>query len=150
MFGYICLMSGIKVIMLIGLGIYYLVKYTSKTADKTQKKRPQPRPVSSQNDGPERSLEDIIKELAGEVAPKPKPVKPVKKGLLQGSKTGILKDHKPVEARVSRTVAERIKKQTRHVEHVEEPEVEYEYDEELTIDLKQAIINEAILVRPHQ
>ena len=127
-------MSDIKIIMLIGLGIYYFIKYANRPDKKSRNQKPQAQPVSSENQDPERSLEDIIKELSGDLEPQPKPT-PVQKG--------FLKDH------TTKSISNRTKRRTAHVEHTNKIEVE-ELDDEQAFDLRQAIIYDAVLNRPHQ
>ena len=72
--------------------------------------------------------------------PQPKPT-PVQKG--------VLIDHTPKSTKPTKYISNRTKRRTAHVEHVNKIEVE-ELDDEQAFDLRQAIIYDAVLNRPHQ
>ena len=132
-FAYICYMDTKQILILIGFAIYYFLR-ANGNKDKKQKKaapkRAQPRPTSAK---PQKSLEEILRDLANQgeevEKPKPKPVPPA------------YEYEKPVE-QPKPTVKKEYK--------VTAPLEVHETDEEdsAEFDLKQAVINDAILNRP--
>lgn len=122
-------------VVLIILGIlYYLFRPSGK-----QKKANAPRPKSDHNPTP--SIEDILRELTGQtqVVPPPKLKKPA---------TVKIKPEPVAAVNVaSENQPRRVRPQRQAENQYSTEEVE---KEEVVFDLRQAIINDAILNRPYR
>ena len=122
-----------QILILVGFAIYYFIRSQgNKDKDKkaTPKKRAQQRPDSA----PQRSIEDILRDLAGESKP------------VQREKEIFIEPEKEV------VVATENQPRRSHSEPVPTKKMEVEQDDEdgeTTFDLRQAVINDAILNRPH-
>lgn len=135
-------MSVIKVLLVIGAIIYYLTKAGSKEnkSRKPAPRAPQPQP-NKQASQPveEKSLDDIIRELAH--TPKHEKPAPRERVRIKHIET---KDNRPPEAISSETLPRRHEEGFTGVHHEEE---EDDYVKQI-FNLRQAVINDAILNRP--
>jgi hypothetical protein len=131
---YICFMDTKQILILIGFAIYYFIRSSGKKNKEQQQRAAKQRPQNTPAPKPERSIEEILRDLAGETAPKvekPKYKEVPKKEIVIESAT----ENKPRR------------------EHKSEPfktSQIAEDNDEVEFDLRQAIINDAILNRPHQ
>lgn len=135
-----------QILLLVGLALYYWFRSTAKknkqkNQQKAKPKTAPPRSTAQDNTPKERSLEEILRELAGESTPKPEPkAKPDNR-----ERQKI----KHVEVKQPAYAPEAISTETlpryRRVAVKPLPEEEHE---EVDFDLRQAVINDAIMNRP--
>ncbi|MBO6516046.1 MAG: hypothetical protein JJ975_05805 [Bacteroidia bacterium] len=153
-----------QILLLAGLAVYYYLRSQAKKNKKQaeqQRKAAQAREREAQRNAPqqqpqqsrpvpqaEKSLEDILRELAGEAprqqtpppAPTPKP--------RQRAKIKHIEVDQSTPPPVSAEVTPRRKHEAPKTTIKRVIEVEEEEREELDFDLRQAVINDAILNRP--
>lgn len=122
-----------QILILVGFAIYYFIRANSKK-DQDQKAQPKKRPQQRANPTPQRSIEDILRDLAGDTPPVTR-----QKEIYAEPEQEIVE--LPTEQKPRRP----------HVEPVTHKKIEVEHDDEgVDFDLRQAIIIDAILNRPHQ
>lgn len=122
-----------QILILIGFAIYYLIR-SSGSKQKDQKAAPKKRPQKRNPAAPQRSIEDILRDLAGEKESK-------------AEKTITFEPDEPVVE-----IPTEIQPRRPHPPATPHKRIEVEHDEEEDhgFDLRQAIINDAILNRPYQ
>ena len=128
-----------QILILVGLAVYYFVRSRGKKSNEQQKSapnRPQARRTAAK---PQRSIEDILRDLAQEDNPSSTEIK--------SHPTKILKEE------VVTPVVEATENRPRrpHREHKKHTPIEVEeLDESADFDLREAVIYEAILNPPYQ
>lgn len=130
-------MDAQQILILIGFAIYYFIRANSKK-EQDQKVKPKKRPQQRTKPTPQRSIEDILRDLAGDQVQTER-------------KKEIFVEPEVIDEIIVETPTEN---QPRRV-HVESTrlttlELDDEEEEESSFDLRQAVINDAILNRPHQ
>ena len=124
--------------MLIGFIAYYLLRARGENAKKQVKKAPPP--TSSDEERP--SLDDLLRKLQEQMEPPKSKVKPIEV-------VEPVAEEKVPEKRPSRPVRTSVRSSKKSVIKPVELEVD-PVDERSDFDLRQAVINDAILNRPYQ
>lgn len=137
----------LKNIVLLILGILYFIFRASGNKEKSAKKPGQRPQQSSEGGGSTPSIEDILRELTGEAPRTTQPPVEHKMNKVKKVKPVVVEQNEHEKYR--ETVAARQTK--RPIKIVEElPKVDLEQTESFEFDLRQAVINDAILNRPYQ
>ena len=120
--------------------LYFVFGRGKKTKEKPRPRRSTPQPTKNTP-----SLEDILKELTGELSPEPSAAEPVREAVEEQIKEEEIVYQDPFvhDADTGPSLKE-IREELLEAKHLEVQEQEKEFD------LRQAVINEAILNRPYQ
>ncbi|MFT5512486.1 MAG: hypothetical protein ACI8SE_000884 [Bacteroidia bacterium] len=125
-----------QILILVGFAVYYFIRAKAKKAKDQNEATPNRPQAKRPTAKPQRSIEEILRDLAQEDKPTPK-VANVKK---------IRKEEIVPVIEVTENAPRRSRSKSNEHKPIEVEEI----DEVFNFDLRQAIINEAILERPFQ
>ncbi len=119
-----------NILILVGVAVYYYLRARSNSKkNEANQKNVKPSPKTSSSKG--RSLEDILREFQQEVTPEPSP--------------------NPEQRFEEPIIEKEFVEKSKPIQPVKLVEIEEEEDgDEDSFDLRQAVINDAILNRPHR